>query len=73
MAAEQSLRITQRKSASGASPRQRDTLRSLGLTGIGRSVERPDRPELRGMIRAVSHLVEVSGANGAARTGGERG
>jgi large subunit ribosomal protein L30 len=44
----------------GASPAQRDTIRSLGLGGIGRTTERPDSPQLRGMIRAVSHLVEVS-------------
>jgi large subunit ribosomal protein L30 len=70
MAADKNLRITQRRSTTGANRRQRDTLRSLGLNGIGRSVERPDGPELRGMIRAVSHLVEVSGSGAA---GGERG
>jgi large subunit ribosomal protein L30 len=51
--------ISQRKSANGAKRRQRDTLRSLGLHGIGSSVERPDSPQLRGMIKAVAHLVEV--------------
>ena len=54
------LRITQRRSATGSSPSQRDTLRTLGLRGIGRTVERGDSPQLRGMIRAVEHLVEVS-------------
>ena len=58
MAGDRSLRITQRRSANGASPAQRETLRSLGLRGIGRSVERADTPELRGMIRVVTHLVE---------------
>lgn len=57
------VRITQRRSASGATPNERETLRSLGLRRIGRSVERQDGPELRGMIRVVSHLVEVSRAN----------
>jgi large subunit ribosomal protein L30 len=57
---ESTVRIIQRKSANGASPATRETLRSLGLRGIGRSVERKDGPELRGMIRVVSHLVEVS-------------
>jgi large subunit ribosomal protein L30 len=56
------VRITQRRSATGTSPRQRDTLRTLGLRGIGRTVERRDGPELRGMIRTVEHLVEVSGS-----------
>ncbi|HEX8066577.1 MAG TPA: 50S ribosomal protein L30 [Thermoleophilaceae bacterium] len=54
-----SVRITQHRSASGASPRQRDTLRTLGLGRIGRSVERPDEPHVRGAIRAVRHLVRV--------------
>jgi large subunit ribosomal protein L30 len=54
------VRITQRRSVNGESRIKRETLRSLGLRGIGRTVERQDGPELRGMIRAVSHLVEVS-------------
>jgi large subunit ribosomal protein L30 len=53
------LQIKQVRSANGASPRQRDTLRSLGLGRIGRTVERSDSPELRGMLRKVEHLVEV--------------
>jgi large subunit ribosomal protein L30 len=54
------LRITLRRSANGARQSQRDTLRSLGLRRIGSSVERPDGSQLRGMIKAVDHLVEVS-------------
>jgi large subunit ribosomal protein L30 len=53
------VRITQRKSSNGADPRQRDTLRSLGLTRIGHTVEHRDSPSLRGMIHKVRHLVEV--------------
>jgi large subunit ribosomal protein L30 len=53
------LRITQFKSANGANPRQRDTLRTLGLGRIGRSVERPDDPTVRGAIDTVRHLVKV--------------
>ncbi len=51
--------ITQVKSSNGANGRQRDTLRSLGLRGIGKSVERADSPQLRGMVHAVRHLVSV--------------
>jgi large subunit ribosomal protein L30 len=51
--------ITQVKSANGANGKQRDTLRSLGLRGIGKSVEREDSPQLRGMVHAVRHLVNV--------------
>ena len=53
------LVITQVKSSNGSNPRQRDTLRSLGLRGIGKTVERPDSPQLRGMVHAVRHLVTV--------------
>ncbi len=53
------LRITQIRSANGASPRQRDTLRSLRLGRIGRESKRADSPELRGMLRVVGHMVEV--------------
>ena len=53
------LVITQVKSANGANGRQRDTLRSLGLRGIGKTVERPDSPQLRGMVHAVRHLIVV--------------
>ena len=55
------LRITQQRSSNGANPRQRDTLRSLGLGRIGCSVERPDDPTVRGAIEAVRHLVKVDG------------
>ena len=54
-----SLVIRQVKSANGANARQRDTLRSLGLRGINKHVERPDSPQLRGMVHSVRHLVVV--------------
>jgi large subunit ribosomal protein L30 len=54
------LKITQRRSRNGANKRQRDTLRSLGLRRIGHQVEHADTPQIRGMIRKVEHLVEVS-------------
>ena len=66
-----SLVITQVKSANGTNGRQRDTLRSLGLRGIGKSVERPDSPQLRGMVHAVRHLVKVQDL-GEAQIDGER-
>lgn len=53
------LKVTQVRSVIGANQPQRDTLRSLGLRGIGDSVVKEDRPEFRGMIRAVAHLVTV--------------
>jgi len=54
-----SLVITQVKSANGTNAAQRDTLRSLGLRGIGKTVERPDSPQLRGMVHRVRHLITV--------------
>ncbi len=54
-----SLLITQVKSANGTNGPQKDTLRSLGLRGIGKSVERPDSPQLRGMVHRVRHLITV--------------
>ncbi len=57
MAAE--LRVTQIRSAIGAKPKQRGTLRALGLRRIGHSNTLPDRPEIRGMISRVPHLINV--------------
>ena len=54
-----SLRVTQLKSEIGGKQNQRDTLRSLGLRRIGDVVVKEDRPEIRGMVRTVAHLVAV--------------
>jgi large subunit ribosomal protein L30 len=54
------LSVTQRRSLNGANPKQRDTVRSLGLRRIGHKVELNDSPQIRGMIHKVRHLVEVS-------------
>jgi large subunit ribosomal protein L30 len=51
--------IRQVRSANGSNARQRDTLRSLGLRRIGHTVERPDSPQLRGMVHKVQHLIVV--------------
>jgi large subunit ribosomal protein L30 len=56
------VRITQRRSGNGANPRHLATLRSLGLRRIGHTVEHRDTPQLRGMVHAVRHLVEVEGS-----------
>jgi large subunit ribosomal protein L30 len=53
------LKVTQVKSAIGGKQNQRDTLRTLGLKGIGSSAVKEDRPEFRGMIATVAHLVTV--------------
>ena len=53
------LKISQVRSAVGGKQYQRDTLRTLGLKRIGDSSTREDRPEVRGMIKTVAHLVAV--------------
>jgi large subunit ribosomal protein L30 len=53
--------ITQVRSAIHSDERQLDTLRSLKLGSIGKTASFTDSPNLRGMIRVVDHLVEVSG------------
>ena len=56
--AEQQLRITQTRSLIGRPQDQRDTVRSLGLKRIRHTVVQPDRPEIRGMLNKIPHLVE---------------
>ena len=58
--AEATLRITQVRSLIGSKRDQRETVKSLGLRRIRHTVTQPDRPEIRGMIAKVSHLVEVA-------------
>ncbi|MDP9402924.1 MAG: 50S ribosomal protein L30 [Actinomycetota bacterium] len=57
------LRVTQVRSAIGSKPKHRGTLRALGLGRIGRTNVLPDRPEIRGMIARVPHLIEVGEAS----------
>jgi large subunit ribosomal protein L30 len=56
---ESRLLVTQTRSAIGTKPKHRGTLRALGLRGIGQSNELPDRPEIRGMLARVPHLISV--------------
>ncbi|KAB1909166.1 50S ribosomal protein L30 [Micromonospora tulbaghiae] len=53
------LKVTQLRSEIGTKKNQRDSLRSLGLKRINDVVVKEDRPEIRGMIFTVSHLVKV--------------
>jgi large subunit ribosomal protein L30 len=53
------LRVTQRRSVIDRPRGQKATIRALGLKRINHSVVKEDRPEIRGMIAAVSHLVDV--------------
>ena len=53
------LKVTLVRSRIGIKPKQRGTLRALGLRRIGSSNTLPDRPEIRGMLARVPHLVSV--------------
>lgn len=53
------LKVTQLKSGIGGKQNQRETLRALGLKRIGDTVVKEDRPEFRGMVNTVRHLVSV--------------
>ena len=53
------LTVKQVKSGIGTKPKHRGTLRALGLGRIGQTNTLPDRPEIRGMIAKVPHLIEV--------------
>ena len=53
------LKVTQTRSTIGGKQNQRETLRSLGLKRINDTVVKEDRPEIRGMVATVTHLVTV--------------
>ena len=53
------LKVTQVRSSIGQNPRNRGTLRALGLGRIGRSAEHDESPQLAGMLRKVRHLVRI--------------
>jgi large subunit ribosomal protein L30 len=53
------LKITQTRSGIGNKQNQRETLRSLGLKRMHDVVVKEDRPEIRGMVQTVTHLVSV--------------
>lgn len=53
------LRIRQVRSGIGCTVDMRETLRALGLRRMHQVVERKDTPEVRGMIRKITHLVEI--------------
>ena len=58
------LKVTQTRSVIGTKDNQRQTLRSLGLKRIHDTVVKEDRPEIRGMVATVTHLVTVEEVDG---------
>ena len=57
--AAKNLKITLQRSTIGEKPKTRAAIRTLGLRRIRQTVERPDTPDVRGLIARVRHLVEV--------------
>ena len=53
------LKVSQTKSGIGGKQNQRDTLRTLGLRRVGDVSVKEDRPEIRGMLATVQHLITV--------------
>ena len=53
------LKVLQKRGLAGLKQNQRETLRTLGLKRIGDVVVKEDRPEIRGMVDTVAHLVAV--------------
>ena len=62
---EKTITVTQVKSGIGAKPKTRGTLRALGLGRIGKTNTLPDRPEIRGMLQRVPHLIEINDEKGS--------
>ena len=68
------LKVVQVRSGAHGKPKTRGTLRALGLGRVGKTNTLPDRPEIRGMLARVPHLVEVTDARqeAAASSSGDR-
>jgi large subunit ribosomal protein L30 len=69
------IRLTQVRSVIDRPKDQKDTVRRLGLHRINDSVVKDDRPDVRGMVDKVRHLVKIEelGGKGAKRSGGDGG
>ena len=62
------LRVTWVRSAIGHRPAARGTIRALGLRRLHHTVELPDTPEVRGMLRRVAFLIEVTEPDSGKKT-----
>lgn len=67
------IKVTYVKSAIGYSKRQKETVRSLGLSHLGDEVLQPDNGAVRGMVYAIRHLVSVESVPDADAVFGETG
>jgi len=69
--AEKALKITLLKSPIGNKQPQKDTIRGLGLRKIRQTVIRPDNPQIRGMVFAIKHLIQVEEVSASPEGGAE--
>jgi len=68
---ESSLKITLMKSPIGCLQRHKDTIRALGLRKIRQTVVRPDNAQMRGMVFAIQHLIQVEKVGASPEGGAE--
>ncbi len=68
MSTDATITVKQVRSTIGAKPKTRGTMRALGLRKIGDTNTLPDRPEIRGMLQRVPHLIEITEANESAES-----
>jgi large subunit ribosomal protein L30 len=66
------LKVTQIRSSIGSKPKHKGTLRALGLGRVGKTHVLPDRPEIRGMLATVPHLVSFDVVDGDADSSGDK-
>jgi len=66
------LKVTQIRSSIGSKPKHKGTLRALGLGRVGKTHVLPDRPEIRGMLATVPHLVSFDVLDGKADSSGDK-
>jgi large subunit ribosomal protein L30 len=69
-ASEATIKVTQFRSSIGSKPKHKGTLRALGLGRVGKSHVLPDRPEIRGMLASVPHLVSFDVVEGDSHASG---
>jgi large subunit ribosomal protein L30 len=67
--AESAIKVTQVRSSIGSKPKHKGTLRALGLGRVGKTHILPDRPEIRGMLASVPHLVTFDVVEGDPTSG----
>ncbi len=53
------IKIQYDRSSIGYSKKQKDNVKSLGITKLNQTVERPDTPAMRGIVEKIPHLLRI--------------